>query len=92
MIRLEQSGVNASGEKTWQIRAEQKHHGEREEPFQNRKEKRSKKIRVESEKSSVDQSGSSSVVQNDADQGEDPTREGRQRTVAKYTGRWKIMR
>ena len=28
MIRLEQSGVKTSGEKTWQIGAEQEHHGE----------------------------------------------------------------
>ena len=32
MIRLEQSGVKASGEKTRQIGAEQEHHTEREEP------------------------------------------------------------
>ena len=66
MIRLEQNGVKASGEKTWQIGAEQEHHGEREEPCQNRKEKRSEKIRAESEKSIVEQIRESSVVQKNA--------------------------
>ena len=60
MIRLEQSRVKASGENTRQIGAEQENHREREEPFQNRKEKCSQKIRVESEKISVGQSGASS--------------------------------
>ena len=72
MIRLEQSGVKASGEGTRQIRADQEHHVEREELFQNRREKFSKNIRVESERSSVDHIGESSVVQNDAEQVEDP--------------------
>ena len=57
MIRLDQRGVKASGEKTRQIRAEQEHHREREETCKNRKEKRSGKIRAESEKISVEQSG-----------------------------------
>ena len=92
MIRLEQNGVKASGEKTWQIGAEQEHHGEREEPCQNRKEKRSEKIRAESEKSIVEQIRESSVVQNDADQGEYMIGEGRQTTTEKYTEQWKIMR
>ena len=48
-------------------------------------------IRAESEKSSAEHSGESSVVQNDAEWGEDPIQEGRQTTVAKYTGRQKIM-
>ena len=39
MIRLEQGGVKASGEKNWHIGAEQEHHGEREEPCQKRKNK-----------------------------------------------------
>ena len=69
-IRLEKNGVKASGEKTRQIGVELEHHGEIEEPYQNRKENRSEKIRSESEKSSVEQSGSSIVVQNDAERGE----------------------
>ena len=36
MIRLEQSGVKASGERTRQIGAEQEHNGEREDPCQKR--------------------------------------------------------
>ena len=85
IIRLEQSGVKASGEKTWQIGAEQEIHGEREEPCQNKQENCSENIRADSEKSSVEQIVSRNVVQNDADQGEDPTGEGRQTTTAKYT-------
>ena len=54
--------------------------------------KRSDKIRAESEKSSTEQSGASSVVHNDAERGEYPIGEGIQKTVANYTGRWKIMR
>ena len=72
MIRLEQSGVKDSGGKTWQIGAEQGHHGKREEPFQKRKEKCSEKIRAESEKISMEKSRESSVVQNDAEQREYP--------------------
>ena len=75
-----------------QIGAEKEHHGDREEPCQKRKENCSEKIRAESEKSSVEQSGASSVVQNNAEQGEYPIREGRQKTAEKYTGRWNIMR
>ena len=71
---------------------DKEHHGEREEPCQKIKEKRSDNIRAESEKISVDQSGESSVVQNDAEQGEYPTREGRQTMADKYTERWKIMK
>ena len=67
IIRLDQSGVKASEEKTRQIRVDQEHHGERGDPCQKIKEKCSEKIRAESEKSSVDQSRSSSVVQNDAE-------------------------
>ena len=78
--------------KTWQIGAECEHHGEREEQFRKRKEKCSEKIRAESEKSSVDQSRSSSVVNNNAERGEYPTGEGRQTTAAKYTEQWKIKR
>ena len=92
MIRLEQSGVKASGEKMQQIGAEQENHGEREETCQNIKEKCSEKIRAESEKISLEQSGTSSVVHNNTDRGEDPIREGRQTMAAKYTERWKIMR
>ena len=69
IIRLEQSGVKASGEKMRRIKTEQEHHREREEPRQNRKENRSEKIRAESEKSSAEQSGARSVVHNDAEQG-----------------------
>ena len=47
---------------------------------------------MESEKSSVDQIRAIIVVQNDVEQGEDLTREGRQTTSAKYTEIWKIMR
>ena len=71
MIELEQSRVRESREKMRQIRAEREHHGERKEPFQKIKENCSEEIRGESEKSSVDQSGASSVVQNDAERGED---------------------
>ena len=53
MIRLDQSGVKASGEKTLQIRAEREYHGEREDTCQNRREKRSEKIRSESEECSA---------------------------------------
>ena len=91
MIRLEQSGVKASDEKTCQIVAEQEQHREREEPFQNRKEKCSEKIRSQSEKNIVEQIRASSVVQNDVEQGEDTTGEGRQTTAAKYTEQWKII-
>ena len=92
MIRLDQSGVKASGEKTRQIGAEQGYHGESEEPCQNRKENCSEKIIAESDKSSVDQSGERSVVQNEIEQGEYSIGEGRQTTAAKYTERWKIIR
>ena len=46
---------------------------------------------VESEKISADQNRASSVVKNDAEQGEYPIQEGIQTSVDKYTGRWKIM-
>ena len=59
---MELSGVKASGEKTWQIGAEQENNGEREELCQKIKENCSEKIRWESEKSSAEQSGASSVV------------------------------
>ena len=62
MIILEMSGVKASGEKTWQIGAEQENNGEREELCQNRKEKCSEKIRTDIKKSVAEQSGASSVV------------------------------
>ena len=62
MIRLEQSGMKASGGKTWQIGADRENHGEREKTCQKRKEKCSELIRAESEKSSVDQIRASSVV------------------------------
>ena len=51
----------------WHIGATREHHGEREEPCQKGREKRSENIRAESEKSSAEQSGASSVVQNDAE-------------------------
>ena len=54
--------MKASGEKTLHIGAEREHPGEREETLQKRKEKCSENIREESEKSSVEQSGASSVV------------------------------
>ena len=74
-----------------QIGEEQEHYGEREYPCQNRKENCSEKIREDSEKISVEKSVASSLVNNDAEQGEDNIGEGRQTTVAKYTERWKIM-
>ena len=77
--------------KTRQIGAEREHHGDREEPCQKIKEKRSEKIRAESEKSSADQRGARNVVQNDAYQGEYPIREGIQTTTAKYMRQWKII-
>ena len=64
---------------------------EREEPFQRRKEKFSENIRAESKEISVEQSGESSVVQNDAEPEEYPIGEGRQTTAVKYTERRKIM-
>ena len=67
MIRLKQSGVNASAGKKWQIGAEREHYREREEQFQKRKEKCSEKIRVESGKISVEQSRYISVVKNNAE-------------------------
>ena len=39
----------------------------------------------------MDQIGTSSVVQNDSEHGEDPIGEGRQTTAAKYMEQWKIM-
>ena len=51
------------------------------------KENHSEKIILESEKSSSDQSGVRSVVQNDVEQWEDPIQEGRQTTAANYTER-----
>ena len=45
IIRLDQSRVKASEEKTRQIRVEQEHHGERGDPCQKRKEKCSDKVR-----------------------------------------------
>ena len=68
----------------WHIRAEREHHGEREEQFKKIKENFIEKIREESEKSSLDQNGASSVVQNYKDRGEDLIGEGRQKTAAKY--------
>ena len=59
---MEQSGVKASGEETWQIGAEREHRGDREDLCQKRKEKYSEKIRAEIDKSSVDQSRESIVV------------------------------
>ena len=79
--------MKASGEKMRQIGAKQEHHGEIKDPCLKRKEKCSEKIRAESEKSSVEQSGSSSVVQNGAEQRKYPIREIRQKKEAKYTGR-----
>ena len=84
MIILEQSGVKASDEKTWLIIAEREPHRKIEDPCQKRKYKCSEKIRAESDKSSVEQIRSSSVVQKDTERGEDPTREGRQTTSGKY--------
>ena len=72
MIRLEQSRVKASGEKMRQIGVEREHHGDIKETCKKRKDKCSENIRAESEKSSVEQSGASSVIQNDAEQGEYP--------------------
>ena len=60
--------MKASGEKMRQIGAEQEHHGERDEPFQNRREKCSENIRKESNKSSAEQIGLSSVVQSDVEE------------------------
>ena len=74
-----------------QIGPEREHHREREEPCQKIKEKYSERIRVEIEKSSVEQSVISSAIQNNTEQGEYPIREGRQTMATKYTERWKIM-
>ena len=49
------------------------------------KEKCSENIRAESEKSIVEQKGARTVVQNNAERGEDPIGEGRQTTAAKDT-------
>ena len=59
--------MKENGENILQIGAEREHHGEREDQFQKRKEKRSEKIRAESEKNSVDKSEAISVVQKDAE-------------------------
>ena len=83
--------MKASGGKTPQIGAELEHHGKREKSCQKRKENCIENIRAEIENSSVDHSGSSSVVQNDVELGEHPIVEGEQTTVAKYTELWKIM-
>ena len=86
MIRLEQIGVKASGEKRGRSeRSENITKREREEMCQKRKEKCSEKIRSDSEKIIVEQSEASSVVQNDVERGEYPIRKGRITTVAKYT-------
>ena len=61
MIRLEQSGVKASGE-TRGRSERSKNITEREEPFQKRKENSCEKIRAESDKSSAEQSVEISVV------------------------------
>ena len=91
MIRLEQSRVKASSEKRG--RPEQSENiTERDRSRAKREKKCSDKIREESEKNSVEQTISNSVVQKNAEQGEDPTVEGRKTTVANYTERWKIMR
>ena len=79
-IRVKQS--EGKWKNTLQIGAEQEHHVEKEYTFKKRRKKRSEKIKVESEKSSVEQSGASSVVQNNTELGEDPIREGRQITAA----------
>ena len=50
VIRLEQSGVEAIGDKMRQIGADQEHHRDREETFQKRKEKFSENIISESGK------------------------------------------
>ena len=71
--------------KTCQIRAEQEHHGEREEPFQKRKYNCSENIRVNSEKSNVEQSKTSSAEQNNLEKREYLTGEGIQTIAAKYT-------
>ena len=52
---------------------------------QKRKEKYIENIREESKKISVEQIGANSVVQINAEQGEDTIGEGRQTTTAKYT-------
>ena len=92
MIRLENSRVKASGEK--RVRSERSENiTDREKSrAKKRKEKRSENIRVDSEKSSVEQIGASSVVQNYTQRGEYTIREGRKTKAAKYTGKWKIMR
>ena len=72
MIRLGQIRVKASGGKMRQIGAEQEHHGEREEPCQNRKENCNEKIRAEIKKSSVEQRGASIVLHKKEEQGEYP--------------------
>ena len=61
--------MKESGEKTWQIRAEREQHGEREYPFQKKKEKYSDNIKAESEKISMELIRASIVVHNDAEQG-----------------------
>ena len=73
MIILDKGGVKAISEKLWQIRSEREHHTEREELCKKRKEKCGYKIRVNSDKSSVEQSIASSVVQINAEQREDLT-------------------
>ena len=67
MIRLEKSGVKASGEKMRQIGADREYHRKREEPCQKRKEKCSENIRADIGKRGVEQSGEISVVQNNTE-------------------------
>ena len=83
--------MKASEEIKRQIGAEREHHGEREELFQERREKRSERIRAESEKSSEEQSGASSVVKKNIELVENTSREGRQTMAVKYAGRWNSM-
>ena len=81
--------MKASGEKRG-ISEQSENITEREKRRAKIEKKCSEKIRAESEKNSVDQSKSSSVVQNDAERGEYPTVEGRQTIAVKSTEIWKI--
>ena len=92
MIRLDQSEVQASGEKRGRSKQGENIAEIEKSRAKNRKEKRIEKIRLESDKSSVEQSGSSSVLKNDVEKGEYPIGEGRQTMLAKYTELWNITR
>ena len=69
---MEQIRVKASGEKRGRSKRSEKITERERRDMEEKKLKRSDKIRAESDKSSVEKSGASSVIQNDVEQGEYP--------------------